>query len=94
MLLYASNVRTGGHRYKLHIAQARKLMLNTHFMHRIVPAWNFLPDHCFSPDKHNAFRTKIYVKLILAGTYNVCSLNFSVHDIIYVILFIYLFYFI
>ena len=57
---YAPNVGTRGYCNKLYVAHARKLILSTHFMHRIVPIWNFLPDLCFSPDTYNAFRTKIY----------------------------------
>ena len=58
-ICYAPNVGTKGHRYKLYIAHARKLIPSTHFMHCIMPMWNFLPDQCFSPDTYNAFRTKI-----------------------------------
>ena len=66
-ICYAPNVGTKGHRYKLYIAHARKLIPSTHFMHCIMPIWNFLPDQCFSPDTYNALRTKIR-KLILAGS--------------------------
>ena len=49
---YAPKVGTRGHRYKLYLAHARKLILS-------IPTLNFLPDQCFSPDTYNAFRTKI-----------------------------------
>ena len=56
---YAPNVGTRGHRYKLYVAHLRKLILSTHFMYRVVPIWNLLPDQCFSPDIYNFFRIKI-----------------------------------
>ena len=50
---------TRGHLYKLYIAPAKKLVLSTHFMHRVVPRWNSLPGQCFVPDTFNACQAKI-----------------------------------
>ena len=56
---YAPNMGTTGHRNKLCVAHAHELIMSTHFMRRIVPVWNFLPDQHFSLDTYNAFCTKI-----------------------------------
>ena len=56
---YASHIDTRGHLYKLYVAPAKKLVLSTHFMHRVVSIWNSLPGQCFVPDTFNAFRAKI-----------------------------------
>ena len=44
-----------------YIAPAKKLVLSTHCMHRLVPIWNSLPGQCFVPDNLNAFRAKIRI---------------------------------
>ena len=48
-----------GHRYKLHVLPAKKLVLSSHFIHRTVPVWNSLPDSCFVPDSYSVFKRKI-----------------------------------
>ena len=65
---YALNVGTIGHCFKLYVVHARKIILSMHFMHCIVPVWNFLRDQCFLPDTYNVFRAR-FVKLILVGSY-------------------------
>ena len=55
----APHTDTRSHFYKLHVAPAKKLVLSTHFRHRVVPTWNSLPEQCFVPDTFNAFRAKI-----------------------------------
>ena len=40
---YVPHTGTRCHLYKLYVAPAKKLVLSTHFMHRVVPIWNSLP---------------------------------------------------
>jgi ribonuclease P/MRP protein subunit RPP40 len=48
-----------GHRYKLLVPSAKKLVLSSHFIIRTIPVWNSLPDYCFVPDSYYAFKVKI-----------------------------------
>ena len=48
-----------GHRYKLHVLPARKLVLSSHFINRTIPVWNSLPDSCFVPDTYSGFKNKV-----------------------------------
>jgi hypothetical protein len=48
-----------GHRYKLLVPSAKKLVLSSHFINRTIPVWNSLPDYCFVPDSYYAFKVKI-----------------------------------
>ena len=56
---YAPHAGTRGHKYKLYVSPTHKLVLSTHFMHRTVPIWNYLPEQCFNPDTYLPFRAKI-----------------------------------
>ena len=49
-----------GHRYKLQVLPAKKLVLSSHFINRTVLVWNSLPDNCFVPDSYSVFKTRIF----------------------------------
>ena len=56
---YAPHTGTKGQLYKLYVAPAKKFVLSTHFMLRVVPIWNSVRGQCFVPDTFNVFRAII-----------------------------------
>ena len=44
----------------LQLIDVIKLFLKNHFINRITPVWNFLPEICFANDSLQSFKNKLY----------------------------------
>ena len=51
---------TREHHYKLFVPRSRKLVLSSHFIHRVISVWHALPESCFIPDTFNGFKNKLH----------------------------------
>lgn len=58
-LLFLLHTGTRSSLYKLYVAPAKKLVLSTYFMQRVVLIWNSLHGLCFVLDTLNAFQAKV-----------------------------------
>ena len=60
LIFNVSNVHaTRGNRFKLAVSRTNINCFKYHFINRVVPVWNILPDICFNTNSIKCFRSKL-----------------------------------